>query len=351
MKLELLKIKLSEPEKIWMLHLWEKIKKNEKVSYRILRANLYKKLPLNFKPKDIDNRIVGYNGTEITLLGINLIDPEYQIIKKANLVLNAIKELLLEKPETEEFSAKQISGVTKISESDVGMVFKLISPYGRFWNSASVSQDYFGYTSISSPSDNEAFDQYLGFTSIENLINNYYEIKKTEREEDLFYREEYINELPLSKQENIFGSKIEQVDTGLCFVLMPFTEDWSNRVYKKYIRENIESLGLQCLRADNLTGQIIIEDIWIKINQAAFIIADVTGRNPNVMYELGIAHTLGKPVILITQEIDKIPFDFTHLRHYEYEDNVTGQENFSSQLKSVIPQIYIDYYPYYKLNF
>jgi nucleoside 2-deoxyribosyltransferase len=89
----------------------------------------------------------------------------------------------------------------------------------------------------------------------------------------------------------------------------------------------------------------------VKINQAAFIIADVTGRNPNVMYELGIAHTLGKPVIIITQEINKIPFDFKHLRHYVYEDNVTGKELFGRLLKEVIPEIYAETYPNARISF
>jgi hypothetical protein len=110
------------------------------------------------------------------------------------------------------------------------------------------------------------------------------------------------------------------------------------------IRENIEAMGYQCLRADNLTGHIVIEDIWTKINQAAFIIADVTGRNPNVMYELGIAHTVGKPVILITQDMKTIPFDFSHLRHYEYADNSDGKELFGAELKRIIPEIYKETY-------
>lgn len=87
-----------------------------------------------------------------------------------------------------------------------------------------------------------------------------------------------------------------------------------------------------------------MEDIWTKINQAAFIIADVTGKNPNVMYELGIAHTIGKPVILITQNTKSIPFDFTHLRHFKYEDNSDGKEKFAKELRRVIPEIYREAY-------
>jgi len=116
------------------------------------------------------------------------------------------------------------------------------------------------------------------------------------------------------------------------------------RVYEELIRKNVEDLGIQCLRADNLTGQIIIEDIWTKINQCAFIIADVTNRNPNVMYELGIVHTIGKPTILMTQDVSSIPFDFTHLRHYEYEDNSDGFREFSERLPQIIRNIYKERY-------
>ena len=63
------------------------------------------------------------------------------------------------------------------------------------------------------------------------------------------------------------------------------------------------------------------------------------------MYELGIAHTLGKPVILITQDTSSIPFDFKHLRHYVYEDNSDGIDAFKSKLKEVIKNLYLEFYP------
>jgi Lon protease-like protein len=142
----------------------------------------------------------------------------------------------------------------------------------------------------------------------------------------------------------IFTSRVSRIDPNLCFVLMPFREPWSDRLYFKLIRPIVEALGLQCIRADNLTGQIIIEDIWTKINQCALIIADVTGRNANVMYELGIVHTIGKPTILITQEIDHIPFDFGHLRHYAYQDNIDGFKALSDTLREVAIQVFKNRY-------
>ena len=60
----------------------------------------------------------------------------------------------------------------------------------------------------------------------------------------------------------IFSSRVSTIDARLCFVLMPFNEPWSDRLYFKLIRPTVEELGMQCIRADNLTGQIIVEDIW-----------------------------------------------------------------------------------------
>jgi hypothetical protein len=111
--------------------------------------------------------------------------------------------------------------------------------------------------------------------------------------------------------------------TNKCFVLMPFTEAWSDRVWGK-IKEILVNEDLVCERADNLFGHDILEDIWKAINESEYIIADITTRNPNVFYEIGIAHTLGKKVILLTQKVTDIPFDFKRYRHIIYEDNVDG---------------------------
>lgn len=62
-------------------------------------------------------------------------------------------------------------------------------------------------------------------------------------------------------------------------------------------------------------------------------------KNPNVFYEIGIAHTLGKNVILITQDIEDIPFDFRLFRHMDYEDNIDGFNTLEQKLKKSISAI------------
>ncbi|HNP66260.1 MAG TPA: hypothetical protein PKH16_00010 [Aequorivita sp.] len=149
--------------------------------------------------------------------------------------------------------------------------------------------------------------------------------------------------LPLKKPKSLIADNNQMVVSPIftnrdfkdkdkyCFVLMPFTLDWSNRVYKQ-VRTIVNEIGYNCERADNLYGKNILEDIWTAINEAEIIVADVTAQNANVFYEIGIAHTLGKKVILLTQNIADIPFDFKGYRHIVYQDNVDGFETLKSSI-------------------
>jgi len=69
------------------------------------------------------------------------------------------------------------------------------------------------------------------------------------------------------------------------FVIMPFSESWSNRIWKKMIGPMIEANGFNPARADDLYGRDIMEDIWKGICGSRFVVAEITGRNPNVFYE------------------------------------------------------------------
>ena len=100
---------------------------------------------------------------------------------------------------------------------------------------------------------------------------------------------------------------------------MPFEEDL-RPIYDDHIRIALESENISCIRADDIDSiNQITFDIWEKINRARFLIADLTNRNPNVFYELGLAHALGKDVILITQSMDFVPFDLKTQRCIIYK--------------------------------
>ena len=71
----------------------------------------------------------------------------------------------------------------------------------------------------------------------------------------------------------------------------------------------------------------------IEISGTREIICDYTGRNPNVLYEAGITHTLGREVILITQSAEDIPFDHRHLRYVHYLNNGEGLVQLSARIQ------------------
>lgn len=138
----------------------------------------------------------------------------------------------------------------------------------------------------------------------------------------------------------LFGPASYSVDERLAFVLMPFAEDLT-RIYTSIIKPTVEATGLVCRRADDFkTNKAIIQDIWKEICEARIVIADLTDLNPNVMYELGIAHTVGKETVLIYQRgrgrEPKFPFDLAHIRRIEYEDSATGGKKLENDLSDTL---------------
>lgn len=126
----------------------------------------------------------------------------------------------------------------------------------------------------------------------------------------------------LVRMEPFWGQQ-DVGDDGYCFVLMPFSPSRRTEIYEAHIKRPLErKLGIECRRADDIFNPTpIMNDIWHSINRAKFVIADLSDRNPNVFYELGLAHVIGKPVILVVENHDDVPFDLKHVRTIIYGDS------------------------------
>lgn len=129
-----------------------------------------------------------------------------------------------------------------------------------------------------------------------------------------------------------------------CFVMMPFASPIGDH-YEKIFEPAITKAGLKPIRADNEifgTGKIM-DQVWSGISSARVLVAELTNRNPNVFYELGLAHALKKPVILVSSNESDVPFDLHHIRviYYDTNDPFWGEkliakvaENILSALKN-----------------
>jgi hypothetical protein len=108
----------------------------------------------------------------------------------------------------------------------------------------------------------------------------------------------------------------QQIDV---FVLMPFKTKLET-IYSKHMKKMAQELGLRMLRADEIfSPKPFMEKVWDGICAAQIILADCTQKNPNVFYEIGIAHTVGKKVILITRSDKDIPSDIKHFDYIPYD--------------------------------
>jgi hypothetical protein len=138
------------------------------------------------------------------------------------------------------------------------------------------------------------------------------------------------------------ASKID-VDAGsTCFVMQPFAGALGG-YYESIFKPAIEQAGLSPVRADNeifATGKIM-DQIWRGIRSATVLVAELTSKNPNVFYELGLAHALEKPVVLVSSNEEDVPFDLRHIRVilYDREDPFWGQkliDKIADNIKSAV---------------
>jgi hypothetical protein len=136
----------------------------------------------------------------------------------------------------------------------------------------------------------------------------------------------------------VFNIPNKEVNDKLVSVMMPFNKAFDETYVA--IKRVTDYLKLDCLRADDIWGNsIFIQDIFELIYCAKIVVVDFTGRNPNVMYETGIAHTLGKIVIPITQSINDLPSDLQHHRALIYLANTEGYKKLSKDLHARIKTI------------
>jgi len=135
--------------------------------------------------------------------------------------------------------------------------------------------------------------------------------------------------LPESEEQKQDSSK------KYAFVIITIIDEFRD-TYSLGIRETLQSHGYICRRINDVefNGKIM-EQILDLINSSQLIVAEVSEPNPNVYYELGISHTLGKDVVLCTQDVTNIPFDTREMNHIEYSDIVDLRGKLSIRVESL----------------
>lgn len=157
--------------------------------------------------------------------------------------------------------------------------------------------------------------------------------------------------------KKFFETENIETDAGTCFVIMPFKIELQE-IYD-VIREAIEEeLNFSCQRADdNLGAGYVMDTVLRGIGESEFVIADITDSNPNVFYELGIAHMVKsvEKVIILRQTIQPVPFDLSPFRYIDYQQSISGAKQLRDKLIRAIKEtadlLIVQKIPYTKYQF
>ncbi len=177
----------------------------------------------------------------------------------------------------------------------------------------------------------------LHFVSSKKFFDDFHTNHWAVKDADLF-RVLFTEGIGRFKPTN-FRLPEEPVDPKLVTVMMPFRAEFNGVLAA--LQGAVAATGMRCLRADNIwDDDVVIQDVVKLIGIARVVICDLTGKNANVFYETGIAHTMGQDVILIAQHESDIPFDLRHIRHISYLPNEQGlkelAENVSKRLEALV---------------
>ena len=120
-------------------------------------------------------------------------------------------------------------------------------------------------------------------------------------------------------------------------IMMPFSKEFDP--VHEAIKSVCDSMEVSHLRVDEIyRPSKIADDILVTIAQSKLVICDLTGRNPNVLYETGLAHALNVKVIMLTQNAEDIPFDLDHIRYFTYLNNGEGLQQLQKKLQLIISE-------------
>ncbi|GAB4015600.1 hypothetical protein [Spirosoma koreense] len=177
-------------------------------------------------------------------------------------------------------------------------------------------------------------------------IERFVEAKKAALEQGVQEAPEFVSTVQAVAPErvitfapDVFRIPNKPVETNVLSVMMPFESKFSGTY--NAIRNVCAKLGIDCKRADDIwDNSILIQDVFDLIFTSKAVLTDFTDRNPNVFYETGVAHTLGKLVIPITQSVSDIPFDLRHHRALTYLPNAEGLLKLEKDLERKLAQVF-----------
>jgi hypothetical protein len=183
---------LTASERIWLTELYFFVKKGERFTYRDLWSRLVEKLPNNFKPAAVDEKLMSSDGEKIHVLGVVAVEGNFDIINKINKIICSIRGIILRDKTIENIAIDQIATVCELPVNDVSFSLELASFYISLYNGSSYKENSTELISIKVSGSEAIFYNYLHFEGIEFYIKDS-QTKNKFNSEEIFSQKEIIS--------------------------------------------------------------------------------------------------------------------------------------------------------------
>ncbi|MCU0411876.1 MAG: hypothetical protein MUF82_05015 [Bacteroidetes bacterium] len=325
--MELEKLELSHSDKVWLDALLLRFNRGEVPSVRKLLVELRAKLPVDFDPYMMDDRVV-FTGNQITLYGMWHIDPVTQWIAIVGRIISQIKHLLFIMPDRTTFTSDEISTSLELTKEVVNMGFSLIAPLGFM---RITPPDEESRTVTATVDEHLMFKKCIYFQTVEIAMQEYL-LEYTER-----LRAPLSATPPKHGEQRVDrGAKIHP-DTAYLLVRMEGLDDQAAFEASEVMGAVCGEFGLRCTRVDDIEPPGRVSDAGLrKMQESEIVVADVTSGRPELFYEIGFAHAQGKRPILVRRRGTDMPFQLTGYQVEEYDDGNGLTDILRTRLASIL---------------
>ena len=309
----------KEYELVWLREMERRVVAGLPIDVSEMLVALREKLPRGFRPGAVDRRLLYGQGP--SALGLHAVGDSGKLLPDLERAIRYIRDLLVNNPKLLQISATELSDALRIAPARAERLLEMMSSLGYFNSGGAGSPNGMGSIGLGGP---DVLAEYLDFVSVDDSL--------AQRQEAF---------LPASTSPMFVPSPDPPSNTlvrGSAFILMsmdpanPSLTDVSNA-----IKSACEAFGLRAIRIDDVEHQDRITDrILENIESAEFIVADLSGEKPNVYYEVGYAHALGKRPILVRKTGTRLHFDLSVHNVPEYPNNTELSAILRRRLEAIL---------------